>query len=216
MGQEFFRFEIATAVAGAVLGINPFDQPDVEASKIRTRELVFAFERNGTLPSDSPLIAVNGIELHADPRNAEELRHMGAKDSIESWLRAHFNRSQPDDYLVLLAYVERSRMAIESLQKARVALRDKLRAATCVGFGPRFLHSTGQAYKGGPNSGVFLQITADDSADLPIPGHTASFGIIKSAQADADFGVLAERGRRTLRGHLKGELTEGLAKLAIS
>jgi transaldolase/glucose-6-phosphate isomerase len=99
------------------------------------------------------------------------------------------------------------------LQKLRLAVRDKRHIATCLEFGPRFLHSTGQAYKGGPDSGVFLQITSDDTADLPIPGHRASFGVVNAAQARGDFGVLAERGRRALRAHIKGDLKTGLAEL---
>jgi transaldolase/glucose-6-phosphate isomerase len=99
------------------------------------------------------------------------------------------------------------------LQKARLAVRDRRHVATCLEFGPRFLHSTGQAYKGGPDSGVFLQITADDAEDLPIPAHRASFGVVKAAQARGDFGVLLERGRRALRAHIKGDLSAGLAEL---
>lgn len=213
IGQEFFRFEIATAVAGAILGINPFDQPDVEASKIRTRELMLEFERTGSLPSGAPLVTLDGIELYADVNNATELRRLGANGTIESWLRAHFSRTLPGDYLGLLAYIERNTTTTNTLQGIRVALRDKLHAATCVGFGPRFLHSTGQAYKGGPNNGVFLQITAADTVDLPIPKHEGSFGVIKAAQASADFDVLARRSRRALRIHLKDETAKGLAKL---
>jgi transaldolase/glucose-6-phosphate isomerase len=115
--------------------------------------------------------------------------------------------------VALLAYVERNAPHIDALQSMRLRVRDKRHVATCAEFGPRFLHSTGQAYKGGPNTGVFLQITADDAKDLPIPGQKASFGVIKAAQARGDFDVLTERGRRALRVHLKGNLESGLKML---
>jgi transaldolase/glucose-6-phosphate isomerase len=213
IGQEFFRFEIATAIAGAVLGINPFDQPDVEASKIKTRELTAAFEKTGALPPETPVCSDEAIGLYTDGANATVLRNTGADGGIDSWLRAHFARLGNGDYFALLAYLARDDNHIEHLQRLRVTLRDRRHVATCLEFGPRFLHSTGQAYKGGPDSGVFLQITADDAADLPIPGHRASFGVVKSAQARGDFDVLAERGRRALRVHLKGDVEAGLAAL---
>jgi len=213
IGQEFFRFEIATAIAGAVLGINPFDQPDVEASKIKTRELTAAFEKTGALPPETPVCTSAAISLYTDGANANALRNAGADGGIDSWLRAHFARLGNGDYFALLAYLARDDNHIERLQRLRVGLRDRRHIATCLEFGPRFLHSTGQAYKGGPDSGVFLQITADDAADLPIPGHRASFGVVKAAQARGDFDVLAERGRRALRVHLKGDVEAGLAAL---
>src|SRR3954462_8907990 len=156
IGQEFFRFEIATAVAGAVLGINPFNQPDVEAAKIKTRELTTAFEKTGTLPAERPVISTNEIELFTDDKNAGALRKAGADGDLGSWLKAHLNRSGAGDYVALLAYIERDPDHIDTLQHMRLALRDKRHVATCAEFGPRFLHSTGQAYKGGPDSGVFL------------------------------------------------------------
>jgi transaldolase/glucose-6-phosphate isomerase len=213
IGQEFFRFEIATAVAGAVLGINPFNQPDVEAAKIKTRELTTAFEKTGTLPAEMPVISTNAVELFTDDKNAGALRKAGADGDLGSWLKAHFTRTNAGDYVALLAYIERDRAHIDTLQHIRLAVRDKRHVATCAEFGPRFLHSTGQAYKGGPDSGVFLQITADDAEDLAVPDQKASFGVIKAAQARGDFDVLTERGRRALRVHLKGDLKAGLAML---
>jgi transaldolase/glucose-6-phosphate isomerase len=213
VGQEFFRFEIATAVAGAVLGINPFDQPDVEASKIKTRELTEAFEKTGKLPSETPVCSNGSIEIYTDQNNAKALRDGGANDSVESWLKAHLARIRSGDYFAMLAYIARDDADAAPLQKLRLALRDRHHVATCLEFGPRFLHSTGQVYKGGPDSGVFLQITSDDAEDLAVPGHRASFGVVKAAQARGDFDVLAERGRRALRLHLKGELKSGLAAL---
>ncbi|HYA06174.1 MAG TPA: bifunctional transaldolase/phosoglucose isomerase [Xanthobacteraceae bacterium] len=213
LGQEFFRFEIATAVAGAVLKINPFDQPDVEASKIKTRDLTAAFEKSGALPGETPACRDRSIALYTDRNNAEALRKAGADGGVESWLKAHFARAGGGDYVALLAYLARDDEIAVRLQRLRLLLRDRRRVATCLEFGPRYLHSTGQAYKGGPDSGVFLQITADDAEDLPIPGQRASFGVIKTAQARGDFEVLAERGRRALRLHLSGDLNLSLAAL---
>jgi transaldolase/glucose-6-phosphate isomerase len=211
IGQEFFRFEIATAVAGAVIGINPFDQPDVEASKIKTRELTAAFEKTGALPAETPVFSSGAIELFTDEANVKALREAGAGSDLESWLKAHIGRVHAGDYVALLAYIARNDANIARLQKLRVAVRDQRHVATCLEFGPRFLHSTGQAYKGGPDSGVFLQLTSDDGRDLAVPSHRASFGVVKAAQARGDFGVLLERDRRALRVHLKGDLDAGLA-----
>jgi transaldolase / glucose-6-phosphate isomerase len=213
IGQEFFRFELATAVAGSVLGINPFNQPDVEAAKIKTRELTAAFEKSGKLPAETPVVSSAEADLYTDGKNAADLRKAGANGDLASWLKAHLARSGADDYVALLAYIERDAAHIESLQHMRLAVRDKRHVATCAEFGPRFLHSTGQAYKGGPDSGVFLQITSDDARDLAVPGQKASFGIIKAAQARGDFDVLTDRGRRALRVHLKGDLASGLKML---
>jgi transaldolase / glucose-6-phosphate isomerase len=216
IGQEFFRFELAIAVAGAVIGINPFDQPDVEASKVKTRELTAAFEKTGALPGETPVVRDKAIELYTDANNAEALKKAGADGSVDSWLKAHFSRIGRGDYAALLAYLARNKGHIEALQEMRLRLRKARHVATCLGFGPRFLHSTGQAYKGGPNSGVFLQITTDDANDLAVPGHGASFGVIKAAQARGDFDVLAERGRRALRVHLKGDVEAGLQALGAA
>jgi transaldolase/glucose-6-phosphate isomerase len=213
IGQEFFRFEMATAVAGSVLGINPFNQPDVEAAKIKTRELTAAFEKTGTLPDEQPVMSSAEADLYTDEKNASELRKAGADGELGSWLKAHLSRTRGGDYVALLAYVERNAAHIDALQDLRLAVRDERQVATCAEFGPRFLHSTGQAYKGGPNSGVFLQITADDPVDLPVPGQKATFGVIKAAQARGDFDVLTERGRRALHIHLKGDLEKGLEAL---
>ncbi len=213
IGQEFFRFEMATAVAGSVLGINPFNQPDVESAKIKTRELIAAFEKTGALPGEEPVASSPQADLYTDQHNAAELREAGADGTLGSWIKAHLSRTDSGDYVALLAYIERDKAFIDALQKMRLAVRDKRHVATCAEFGPRFLHSTGQAYKGGPDSGVFLQITADDGEDLSVPGQKASFGVIKAAQARGDFDVLTERGRRALRVHLKGDLGPALAAL---
>ena len=211
IAAEFFRWEFATAVAGAILGIDPFDQPDVEASKVVTRRLTDEFERTGRLPAETPFLEADGVRLFADPRNAAELAAGGR--TLAGVLRAHLGRIRPGDYAALLAYVEMTGAHEAALQAMRTRLRDRHRVATCVGFGPRFLHSTGQAYKGGPNTGVFLQITCDDAQELPVPGQRYGFGVVKAAQARGDFEVLAERGRRALRVHLGADVAAGLRSL---
>jgi transaldolase/glucose-6-phosphate isomerase len=200
-------------VAGSILGINPFNQPDVEDAKIKTRELTAAFEKTGALPAERPAMSSALVDIYTDESNAAALRKAGADGDLRSWLKAHLARPHGGDYVALLAYIQRDASHIESLQQMRLKVREKRHVATCAEFGPRFLHSTGQAYKGGPDSGVFLQITADDAKDLPVPGQKASFGVIKAAQARGDFDVLTERGRRALRVHLKGDLKSGLKML---
>ena len=214
-GQEFFRWEIATAVASSVLGVNAFNQPDVEASKVVTRELTDAYEQSGSLPAELPMFAADGITLYTDERNAAELRSLAGEDaSLADYLKAHLGQLAAGDYFAILGYVNRLNSAYEaSMQAIRHRVRDKFRVATCLGFGPRFLHSTGQAYKGGPNTGVFLQITCDDAHDLQVPNHTYSFGVVKAAQARGDFSVLAERKRRALRVHLGADTEAGLKQL---
>jgi transaldolase/glucose-6-phosphate isomerase len=213
LGQEMFRWEIATAVAGSVIGINAFNQPDVEASKIATRKLTSEYEKNGSLPAESPFFSDGGIQLFSDDKNVAALTSAAASDkSLVGYLRAHLNRLGAGDYFALLGYVQMNEPHDKTLQSIRTAVRDKKRAATCLGFGPRFLHSTGQAYKGGPNSGVFLQVTCDDKADLAVPGQKFTFGVVKAAQARGDFTVLAERDRRALRVHLH-DVDSGLATL---
>jgi len=212
LGQEFFRWEIATAVAGAILGINAFNQPDVEASKVATRRLTAQYEQSGTLPPEQPFFTGDGMRLFADYKNRAALEQAGEK-SLAGYLQAHLSRLAPGDYLALLAYVEMNEAQERGLEALRHAVRDARRVATCLGFGPRFLHSTGQAYKGGPNTGVFLQVTCDDAVEVPVPGQKYTFGVVKAAQARGDFEVLAERGRRALRVHLGADLAAGLAAL---
>jgi transaldolase/glucose-6-phosphate isomerase len=216
LGQEFFRWEIATAVAGSIIGINPFDQPDVEASKIATRKLTEEYERTGSLPAEVPILEAEGFKLFADERNAAALNEVVRDRSLAAYLRAHLDRLAPNDYFAILAYVEMNESHEQLLQSMRHDVRDRKRTSTCLGFGPRFLHSTGQAYKGGPNTGVFLQVTCDDAIDLPVPGQKYTFGIVKAAQARGDFEVLAERGRRALRVHLGADVPKGLARLEVA
>jgi transaldolase/glucose-6-phosphate isomerase len=214
LGQEFFRWEIATAVAGSVIGINAFNQPDVEASKIETRKLTDEYEKTGSLPPESPFFEGGGCKLFSDAKNAAALQQAAGTDkSLTGYLRAHLNRLGAGDYFALLGYIQMNDAHQAQLQSIRHSVRDKKRVATVLGFGPRFLHSTGQAYKGGPNSGVFLQITCDDASDLPVPQQKYTFGTVKAAQARGDFAVLIERNRRALRVHMGADLAGGLAKL---
>jgi transaldolase/glucose-6-phosphate isomerase len=214
LGAEFFRWEIATAVAGAIIGINAFNQPDVEASKVATRNLTSEYEKTGSLPAEKPIIEDAGVKLFTDEENAADVAKIAAGDnSLAGYLKAHLSRIKAGDYFAVLGYIQMNAEHEQSLQAVRHAVRDKKHVATCLGFGPRFLHSTGQAYKGGPNSGVFLQITCDESVELPVPGQKYTFGIVKAAQARGDFQVLAERGRRALRVHLGSNLKAGLATL---
>ena len=208
LGQGFYVWEMATAVAGSVIGIHPFDQPDVEASKIETRKLTDAVARDGTLPPETPFLEEDGIKLFTDDANRTALT--GSFDQV---IKQQLARATPGDYVALLAYIDRNAAHVDALRAMRTLIRDRTHLATCVGFGPRFLHSTGQAYKGGPNSGVFLQITCDDAHDLQVPGGGYSFGTVKAAQARGDFAVLAERKRRALRVHLGPDVDAGLARL---
>jgi transaldolase / glucose-6-phosphate isomerase len=210
IGQEFFRWELATAVAGAILAIDPFDQPDVEASKDKTRELTAAYEKSGALPAETALLEEAGLTLFADDRDRKAF---GKAGTLVEYLSVHFGHIRDGDYCALLAYVERNKLHRDALRDIRVLIRDRKRVATCLGFGPRFLHSTGQAYKGGPNTGVFLQITCDDFADLQVPGQKYTFGVVKAAEARGDFEVLAERERRVLRVHLGVHVAAGLTTL---
>jgi transaldolase/glucose-6-phosphate isomerase len=210
LGQEFFRWEIATAVAGSLLGINAFNQPDVEASKIETKKLTSQYEATGSLPPESPFFEEKGIKLFADEKNAAALK---GGTTLSDVLKAHLSRVGAGDYFGVLAYITMNAENEKALEVMRHAVRDKNKVATVLGFGPRFLHSTGQAYKGGPNSGVFLQITCDGAKDLQVPGQKYTFGVVKAAQARGDFAVLAERGRRALRVHLGKNLKSGLATL---
>jgi transaldolase / glucose-6-phosphate isomerase len=214
LGAEFFRWEIATAVAGSIIGINAFNQPDVEASKIVTKSLTSAYEKTGSLPEEKPVVQDGGIKLFTDEKNAADLARVAGSDkSLAGYLKAHLGRIKTGDYFAVLGFIQMNAEHEKQLQAIRHAVRDKKHVATCLGFGPRFLHSTGQAYKGGPNSGVFLQVTCDDAIELPVPEQKYTFGVVKAAQARGDFQVLAERGRRALRVHLH-DVGSGLATLA--
>lgn len=208
LAEEFLRWEIATAIAGSLLGINPFNQPDVEASKIATKALTAEYERTGRLAAEEPFFTGEGVTLFADPANAAALRTGGS--SLAGILKAHLERLGEGDYFAILAYLAMTKSHEDAIQEFRQLVRDRKRVATCLGFGPRFLHSTGQGYKGGPNTGVFLQLTCDDARDLPVPGQKYTFGVVKAAQARGDLQVLFERKRRALRVHLGADVAAGL------
>ena len=208
VGAEFVRWEVATAAAGIVLGIDPFDQPNVQESKDATRELLEAYRSSGALPQPMPLVSEPGIAVSADPAALGDtpVSVEGAIAQLLATIRGG------RDYLAILAYLPPDRDTEERLQGLRARIRATTGAATTLGFGPRFLHSTGQLHKGGPDSGVFLQLTADPRKDLPIPGWQESFGTLIAAQALGDMASLQKRGRRALRLHFADPDT-GLARL---
>lgn len=217
VGQEFFRWEIATAVAGAVLGVNPFDQPDVEASKVATRKRTSLMERGAEGPPEPPRLVDGDIAIFADDWNAAAVEALAGHDrTLAGCLGAHLRRALPGDYVALLAYVAVSDAHAAALQQMRRVVRDATHVATTVGFGPRYLHSTGQLHKGGANRGLFVVITADPHPDLDVPGRPISFGAVQVAQALGDADVLSTRGRRALRLHLSGDVASGLTTIAAA
>ena len=217
---QFFTWEVATAVAGSIMGINPFNQPDVESAKIETRALTSAYEQTGKLPERTPFFVAGpadaGIQLYATATYAATLNSAASTPTHASLLRAHLNQLHPGDYFATLAYLPMFPQHEAAIQAFRHQVRDTKHVATCLGFGPRFLHSTGQDYKGGPNTGVFLQITADHALDVEIPGQKFTFGIVIDAQAAGDIAVLESRGRRALRVHLGSDVAAGLKTLAAA
>lgn len=213
LGQEFFRWEFATAVAGAVMKLNPFDQPDVESAKIEARKITDEYEETGLLPNEEAFFGTDGFSLYSSDQYAKKLTGPSTGISLKEILDAHLLQIVKGDYFAILGYIEMNGETEKLLQAIREKVLARTGVATCLGFGPRFLHSTGQAYKGGATNGVFLQITSDDAFDLPVPGQKYTFGVVKSAQARGDFQVLLDRGRRALRVHLGSDVMAGLRKL---
>jgi hypothetical protein len=209
LGAEFFRWEFATAVAGAVLGVNPFDQPNVQESKDNTKRLLGENKATGTLPEGEPIFQAEGIRLYGDEAATAALQGAG---TLRDALQAHLARIRAGDYVALTAYLQHTPAIAHALDAIRLSIRDRFHVATTVGYGPRFLHSTGQLHKGGGDNGVFLQFTADDPVDLPIPGEPYSFGIMKAAQALGDLQSLQARKRRALRLHITGNIPSGLRR----
>ncbi|MGB7202420.1 MAG: bifunctional transaldolase/phosoglucose isomerase [Pyrinomonadaceae bacterium] len=214
LGQEFFRWEFATAVAGSVMQINPFNQPDVESAKIEARKITDEYEKTGSLPDENPFFEEAGIALFTSDNYAATLGASAKEESIKGFIEAHIAQICENDYFALLAYIEMKPENEKLLATVREDVLAKTSVATCLGFGPRFLHSTGQAYKGGANNGVFLQITSDDEFDLTVPEQKYTFSVVKAAQARGDFQVLLDRGRRELRIHLGKDVEAGLKTLA--
>jgi transaldolase / glucose-6-phosphate isomerase len=213
LGQEFFRWEFATAAAGSVMRINPFNQPDVESAKIEARKITDEYETSGKLPDERPFFEERGFSLFSSDEYAARLSSSAAEHSLRGFLKEHLGQIGEGDYFALLAYVEMNSENEKLLASIRKTVLEQSGVATCLGFGPRFLHSTGQAYKGGANNGVFLQITSDDAFDLPVPGQKYTFGVVKAAQARGDFQVLLDRGRRALRIHLGPDVCLGLEQV---
>ncbi len=217
LGQAFFQWEMATAVTGSILGVNAFDQPDVEASKVEARRLTDEYERTGELAREAVLCTEGPLVLFADPDDRAALEEAVDGDtSVRGYLRAHLQRIHRGDYFATVAYVENSEGHRRALDGIRTAVRNARGVATCLEFGPRFLHSTGQAYKGGPNTGVFLQLTCDAARDLPVEGRRYTFGVVEAAQARGDLEILDQRHRRALHVHLGPDVETGLRALATA
>ncbi len=222
LGAEFARWEVATAICGAILGVNPFDEPNVSESKANTAKALEEFGADGSLAKGQALAhgeawSLFAAGLHGSrlrPLAAEEQRHDNAHgDPPQSVLAAHLASAQRGDFLALLAYLSASPEEAKLLARLRRLLRDRLQVATTLGEGPRYLHSTGQLHKGGPNTGVFVMLTAETHADVPIPGAAYSFGVLIDAQAQGDFQALVAKNRRALRIHLEGDRAKALARL---
>jgi len=210
LGQEFFLWEMATAVAGSLLGINAFDQPNVQESKDYTTSHLDTFKKSGKLPEEEAMLEDGDVRVYADATNRKSLDKAKTLDEV---MAAHVSKIQPGDYLAINAYVERTPVVHDMFQHIRIAVRDAKQVATTLGYGPRFLHSTGQLHKGGPNSGVFIQVTSDDAEDLAIPGEPYTFGVLKAAQALGDMQSLTARNRRVIRVHLGSDVESGLRQL---
>jgi transaldolase/glucose-6-phosphate isomerase len=194
LAEQLFQWEFAVAVAGSVIGINPFNQPDVESAKVRALQLAHQFDEDGTMPSNEAL-SVNDV------------------NALTEGLQATFSQIKTGDYVDLAAFIEMSDGHRTILQEIRSLIRDHKKSATCLGFGPRFLHSTGQAYKGGPNTGVFIQFISDYSTDISVPDHRYTFGFVIHAQAQADYEELVKRGRRVVRVNVGSDVKKGLEQV---
>lgn len=209
LGEEFYVWELSTAVAGAVIGINSFDQPNVQESKDNTKRLLEEYKQNGALPAQNLGAEGHGLTVFCEAETSQALGQL----PLDQFIVAHLKRAGAGDYVALLDYIQETPEHDEMIQAIRSRLRDTLRVATTTGYGPRFLHSTGQLHKGGPASGVFVQVTADNAADVPLPNEPFTFGTLKEAQALGDYQSLASRNRRAIRVHLGADATAGLRAL---
>jgi hypothetical protein len=203
LGEEFFRWEFATATAGSILEINAFNQPNVQESKDNTNHLLEIVREQGKLPDKTPSLIKEPLRLYFDEKAA----------SVAETLKQFLAQAHPGDYLALMAYIMEDPANDKTLQEIRVLIQDHLHIPTTLGYGPRFLHSTGQFHKGGPNTGLFLQLTATDNEDVPIPGEPYTFGVFKRAQALGDLEALQKHGRRVGRIHLGTDIHQGLSSL---
>lgn len=214
LGREFFLWEVATALTGAVFEINPFDQPNVQESKDNTKDLLALYIKEGKLPDQEVLWEDAGYRIFCDAPTKSALQKEST--SLSDSIAAHLNRVKDGDYVALTAYIQENETNEELLRAIRAEIRNRLKTATTTGYGPRFLHSTGQLHKGGGDNGVFIQITADDAEDLPIPNEPYTFGVLKQAQALGDFNSLSNRHRRAIRFHMGSDTSAGLQKLLIA
>ena len=211
---ECFRWEFATIVAAAVLGVNPFNQPDVEASKLETKRLTKVYERTGKFPVERSVARNKDLELYCNDVNMVDLAEDGKSLELTKVVTEYLSKLDEGDYIAILAYVEMKSSNHDVLKRIRESISDERRVATCLGYGPQYLHSTGQLYKGGPSSGIFFLITCEDVCDLAVPGYSCSFGTVKAAQALGDFESLSKLGRRVVRIHIRGEAKSGLDRIA--
>lgn len=212
LGAEFFRWEFAVPVASLLLGVEPFDQPNVQESKDNTNRLLRRFLEEGRLPADPPLLREAGIALAAHGRAARAINEIHAA-SLSAALRASFRLVRPGDYLALTAYLAPTPARAALLQQVRALLRDRLRVATTLGYGPRYLHSTGQLHKGGPDTGVFVQLVSEPLRDADVPGMGYTFQTLKMAQALGDLEALETRGRRVVRLDVGADVEGALQRL---
>jgi transaldolase/glucose-6-phosphate isomerase len=213
-GGEFFRWEIATATAGAIMCVNPFDEPDVAESKQNTRDLLSAWQRQGATSEGRPILEADGVTIYGDEGQREAWREKAG--SLRAFLQTLVRQMKAPDYLALLPYFQRTPARHAALQALRGALRNRLKVATTLGYGPRYLHSTGQLHKGGPNTGVFIMFTADALEDIRIPDQPYGFATLQRAQALGDFLALAHKQRRVIRIHLGSDIAGGLKRIAES
>jgi len=213
LGGEFLRWEIATATAGAVLKVDPFDEPNVSEAKQATQAQLQYFLDHGAFIEPTPVSTGSPVAYVPGSIAETLIPRLDGDTSAAAWVRALLALAKPGDYFAILAYLHRTPERHEKLERLRLAARSATRLATTLGYGPRFLHSTGQLHKGGPNTGIFLQITAEEGEDLPIPGERHGFAALRHAQANGDYEVLERRGRRLMRVHLGTELDRGLDAL---
>jgi hypothetical protein len=199
LGGEFLRWEIATAIAGVVMGVNPFDEPNVTESKNNTRALLEEWKQSGRFNEGSPLIAKDGLSLYC----GEETPWMfdGSRGSVPEFVETFLSMAGPSAYIAILPYLHAGPAAHKKLQSMRHRIRDRFKVATCLGYGPRYLHSTGQLHKGGPAKGLFLILTSDGGREIPIPGEDYGFATLQRAQALGDFRALSTKSSRVIRIH---------------
>jgi len=216
LATEFFRWEVASAVAGALMQINPFDEPNVQESKDNTERLLRDYRASGRLPEPPVLLAEKHLRASVPAGLGSKLRSRSGQNGLAALIGRFLALAKARDYIGLMAYLEASPATHRRLQALRLALRDRLHRAVTLGYGPRFLHSTGQLHKGGPNNGLYFQLVATDAVDVPVPGEPNSFSVLKQAQALGDFGALGNKQRRVLRLHLGDNIAAGLQQLAVA